>query len=377
MKATEMKGQLLIVEDEEIIRTALKNFMEREGYRVDIAQSAEEAWPKLQNEPRKIDVILTDIHMPGMSGLELLERAKKLLPDLPIIVLTGVGNKDIAVQALKIGAYSYIEKPFREDEILFSVKQAIRECRLEREYKRTQQQLLLAAKLSAVGRLTAGVAHELNNPLAIVYGNLQLFEQDLKKKSKIGHQDLLDFILMTKHNVQRMTTIIHRLREFSGQETITHESVDLNQALKNVLTMFARKFEINDVIVDQKFQKNLPEIKGNLCKLEEICLNLLLNALDAIEESGKKGKITIKTYETDSQHVTLEVHDTGVGISNEIKDKIFDPFFTTKEVGKGIGLGLSIVHGLVKEHQGEIQVKSQKGDGTTFYLVFPKKSEKG
>ncbi len=242
------------------------------------------------------------------------------------------------------------------------------------DLKSTSAQLTQSAKLAAVGELAAGVAHELNQPLMVIRGNAQelLDENSLSEKIK---KDLK----IIEKQTGRMMRIIDHLRAFARQSTGTFEPVNLNEAINDSFTLITQQLKNNNIEIIKELDESIPKIWGDQNKLEQVFLNLMTNAKDAMEEMGQ-GILTVKTQpifdEISNEKgkvtgVLVLFHDTGVGIESDIMDKVFDPFFTTKEVGKGTGLGLSISYSILNDHGGSITAESKKGGGTTFRLVFP------
>jgi signal transduction histidine kinase len=244
------------------------------------------------------------------------------------------------------------------------------------ELKETQSQLVQSAKLASIGELVSGVAHELNQPLMVVRANAQLLDRSLKKESSLsGHP--LESLALVQANTKRMMTIINHLHTFSREAKEAFTSVDVNKAIEACLLMVGEQLRLRNIDFQLDLQINLPEVKGNGVRLEQVFLNLLTNARDAIEDGEEWAdrtriiKVSTVVFRKEREWVEIRVKDTGTGISDKNSDRIFEPFFTTKEVGKGTGLGLSISYGIIKEHQGEIEVVETGPEGTTFQIRLP------
>jgi two-component system NtrC family sensor kinase len=230
--------------------------------------------------------------------------------------------------------------------------------------KTTQAQLLQSEKLSAVGQFVAGVAHELNNPLTSVIGFSELLQAtstNAKEKDHLNH---------IVRNAIRCHKIVHSLLGFSRQHEPERKPLRLNDVADAVIEIVAYDMRVNNVALVREYDPNLPMLLGDSHQLQQVVLNIMSNARQALESFRRDGQITLRTGTTDDR-VWIRIIDNGPGISAENLKKIFDPFFTTKPQGKGTGLGLSLSYGIVQEHRGTIRAESQPGIGTEFILEFP------
>ncbi|MEK6583748.1 MAG: ATP-binding protein [Nitrospirota bacterium] len=242
------------------------------------------------------------------------------------------------------------------------------------DLKSTSAQLTQSAKLAAVGELAAGVAHELNQPLMVIRGHAQ----EMIEGNSVPENIRKDLKLIEKQT-GRMMRIIDHLRAFARQSTGAFEQVNLNDVIDDSFTLITQQLKNHNIEIMKELDESIPRIWGDHNRLEQIFLNLMTNAKDAMEENGE-GVLSIKTQPIIDMTVDKNgkvtgvlvlFSDTGVGIGDNIMDKIFDPFFTTKEVGKGTGLGLSISYSILNDHGGSITAESNAGTGTTFRLEFP------
>lgn len=236
------------------------------------------------------------------------------------------------------------------------------------EKKKIEVQLFQSAKLAAVGEMAAGTAHELNNPLTSIIGNANLLLRKMNPSDKSYH--LLEDI---KNSGTRCKNIVQNLLTFSRQNSYTFTQVLLEEVIDNSLSLIRYQLEKNNIVIEKNLSENLPVISGNQQQLEQVVINLLLNAKDALEESTEK-KITVGghlEHLSDRSNLVIFISDTGPGIPPDTLDKIFDPFFTTKTTSKGTGLGLSVSLGIAESHCGTIKVHSEPGSGSTFYLTIP------
>jgi histidine kinase len=254
------------------------------------------------------------------------------------------------------------------------------EKKLESAYeslKILQSQVIQAGKLSAIGELAAGVAHELNQPLMVIRTTIQYMLRKFKKNTL--DIDLIepDF-LSIERNTKRMMNIINHLRIFSRQTHEDHKPIILNQLFQDCLLMIGQQLKVKNIEVTINLSSDLPKVMGNINQLEQVFLNLITNARDAISAKVEtiktheiyKGEIGITAYPSkeNKDYITIIVKDNGCGIPVDDMVTIFDPFFTTKEVGKGTGLGLSVTYGIIKDHKGDILVADSGPHGTVFQI---------
>jgi two-component system, NtrC family, sensor kinase len=230
--------------------------------------------------------------------------------------------------------------------------------------KTTQQQLVQSEKLSAVGEFVAGVAHELNNPLAAVMGFSELLRNTNTDEKQRRHLDLIF------KSSQRCQKIVQSLLSFARRHQPERKPVAVNKLIEDVLEIVAYQLRTSNVQVHCRFAPSLPLVLADGHQVQQVLLNLINNARQAIEAHQAGGQITVTTQARDG-NIRIEIQDNGPGIAPENLSRIFDPFFTTKEVGKGTGLGLSLCYGLIKEHGGNITVASQPGAGATFTIELP------
>ncbi len=236
------------------------------------------------------------------------------------------------------------------------------------ELKSTQRQLIQASKLASMGTLTAGIAHEINNPLA----GIKLFAQNTKRayiSGKLKPEKMVETLEKISNLVDKAAKIIEHLRTFSRQATGHMELMRVNQAVEDSLSMLSEQLKLQNIEIIVQLDENLPQVRGDTNQIEQVVLNLITNARDSLDTAEKK-RISLRTYQ-DNGSVVIEVVDSGSGIQPDIIENVFDPFFTTKPVDKGTGLGLSISHGIVELHGGEIEVESTPNKGSTFRVKLP------
>lgn len=242
-----------------------------------------------------------------------------------------------------------------------------------RELKESQEQLIQSAKFSALGELTAGVAHELNQPLNVIKIVCQSILKDIQKDQfdkKSAEAELPEIV---KH-VDKMADIIDHMRVFTRRTAgMPKEVIDVNNMIEGVFKIFGQQLKDHNIEIIKELSPSLPNVIGDPIRFEQAILNLITNARNAVESCGKENKrIEIRTYSVDGHKaMAVEVKDTGGGIPEHVREKIFEPFFTTSRPGKGTGLGLSVAKKIIEEHNGKIELESIVGEGTVFRITLP------
>lgn len=231
--------------------------------------------------------------------------------------------------------------------------------------KALEKQLIQSEKLIALGTLAAGIVHELNQPLMVIRGYTQILLTTYPKNIELQNS-----LKRIEGQTTRMMKIIRHLRDFSRGTDGIKELLDINQLIEDVFSLFTQQMRARNIEVVKELAKNLPQIKADVNQLEQVFVNLIVNARDALDEKGG-GEIKVVSRLKNSDELEILFSDTGVGIPSHVCSHIFEPFFTTKETGKGTGLGLFISYGIIKEHGGNISVDSKEGEGTTFTITLP------
>jgi two-component system NtrC family sensor kinase len=234
--------------------------------------------------------------------------------------------------------------------------------RIERELREMQQALLQSEKLAAMGRLTSQIAHELNNPIYGIMNTLELLKTEIPPESK--RRRILELSLS---ETQRLAEMLRNMLSFSKPEEEKRRPIKINELIEGILLVTEKQMKESNIKVETFFDEGIPEVMASTNQMRQVMLNLIKNAKEAMP---KGGTLTVRTNREDSK-VLIHIQDTGVGIPEELRDKIFEAFFTTKQKVKGVGLGLSVCYGIIKDHGGEIKVESEVNKGTTFTIHLP------
>jgi len=240
-----------------------------------------------------------------------------------------------------------------------------------------EQHLIQASKMATLGEMATGVAHELNQPLSVIKTASNFILKKVQKKEPIEDEIIETLATEMDNHVDRASNIINHMREFGRQSDAKRVEVQVNEAIEKALEIFSKQLELRQIELVIDLEKDLPPIKADSNRLEQVFINLLTNARDAIEAKGKSAvyqrgekRISLKTSVKQGM-ICIEVKDTGTGIPEAVRERIFDPFFTTKKAGQGTGLGLSISYGIIREYEGTIKVESQEDEGSIFIIEFP------
>ncbi len=319
------------------------------------------------------DGVISDFLIPdfgAMTGLAILQESKL---DLPFIIVSGTITDEIAVEALRAGAHDFMLKD-RLARLVPALERELREANLRRQQgeaedhrRKMEEQLLIADRMVSMGMLAAGVAHEINNPLAVIIANLELALGDLAspENAHLVREEIDDALAAA----ERVRNIVSDLKIFSRGDEQKRGAVDVKRVLESSLRMADNELRHRAKIV--RNYGSIPAVSANESRLGQVFLNLIVNAAHAIREGhADRNEIRVETR-LESGRVVVEIADTGSGIPPDVMRQIFVPFVTTKPVGVGTGLGLSICHRLVTELGGEIAVETELGKGTVFRIALP------
>jgi PAS domain S-box-containing protein len=260
-----------------------------------------------------------------------------------------------------------------EEEITRRLEQMVEER--TRQLKETHEKLIHKDKMASLGKLSASVVHEINNPIAGIL-NLILLIKRIIQENPVGEKDMdefLRYLILMENETRRTSRIVSYMLAFSRQNKMELKPLNLNRLIEHTLFLNSNLLKINKVKVQYRLDPSLPDLVGSEDQLQQVIMNLVSNAVESVESKGK-GVLTITTkYFPRTERVVAKFQDTGIGIPEENFTMIFEPFFTTKKQGKGVGLGLSLAYGIIQEHGGFIKVGSTVGKGTTFKIDFPLK----
>jgi len=234
--------------------------------------------------------------------------------------------------------------------------------RIERELQKMQEALLQSEKLAAMGRLTSQIAHELNNPIYGIMNTLELLKTEIPPESK--RRRILELSLS---EIQRLSEMLRNMLSFSKPEEEKRRPIKIDELIEGILLVMEKQMKESNIQVETSFAPDIPEIMASTNQMRQVMLNILRNAKEAMP---KGGTLTVRTVR-EGEMVMIHIQDTGIGIPEKIRDKVFEAFFTTKQKVKGVGLGLSVCYGIIKDHGGEIKIESEEGKGTTFIISLP------
>ena len=367
---------VLLVDDEKDFRQTIAKRLKKRGISAEQAGTGEECLAILAEKPA--DVVVLDVKMPGMGGIETLHKIKEKYLKTEIILLTGHAATSDGVEGIKLGAFDYLTKPIELEHLVGKIKQAFNKIQHEEEKVKDsefranmEQQMIATERLASLGTLSAGVAHEINNPLAIINESAGWMRLVLKREEMSdipSRQDLEMALGKIEKGVDRARRITHQMLETVRTNDSVSAEVNISELVDEALELVGKQIKDNDIEIIRKFDTSL-NIWSDPYQLRQVLINLLTNAIHAV---GTGGKITIILETTDTE-LTLTIRDSGQGIPKENLEKIFEPFFSTKNPGEGTGLGLFVTRNIIDKLGGKIYVKSQVGHGTEFSIKLKEK----
>ena len=355
--------KVLVVDDDDAFRTALGEALSQHGYEVALAHNGAEALATLKTESPS-DLILLDLSMPQMNGWEfrLQQRADPTLARIPVVVLTS----NLEAQAAAIDAEAVFDKAVPLKTLTRAMDDLLRANDAER--------LAQTEKMASLGLLAAGVAHEINNPLAFVLSNLHFAIEELEALKAQPGGSALDEVRAALDEAtlgaERVRALVQDLRTFARSEAAQRRPIDLREVIQVAVKMASHEIRFRAELLTEL--EPVPLIDADEARLGQVFLNLLVNAAQAIPPGHQaENRITVRTKQDAKGRAIAEVQDTGPGIPPAVVERIFEPFFTTKPVGVGTGLGLTICRQVIADHGGEISVQSELGKGTLFRVSLP------
>ena len=420
MIAKQAMDTILIVDDTPANLDLLSNILKGAGYGVRPAPNGWLALRAAHNTPP--DLILLDINMPEMNGFEVCRQLKQddRLESIPVVFISALTETSNKIEAFKAGGVDYITKPFQAEEVLARVDTHLTIKRYQtalleksetlqqtiEDLKIAQEGLVQSEKMASLGVLTAGIAHEINNPINFVKTSAHALKQDVEDvrrlleaneayhrdcqnvdninrlaaiKSEISYDILIEELPRLVKNittgVKRTEAVINSLQTYSRPDEDKKTPAKIAQLIESALLLLGNRCN-KGAEIKRSFSE-LPPVPVQPGRLVQVFVNVIGNALDALLEDSTKVQLPLIKIQTDigtldkGDYAVVRVIDNGPGMSTDIKEKIFDHFFTTKEVGSGMGLGMSISYGIVRDHDGHIEIHSELGAGTTVTIFLP------
>ncbi|OCQ94611.1 hybrid sensor histidine kinase/response regulator [Oscillatoriales cyanobacterium USR001] len=423
-----MTAKILVVDDEQLLEYVIEQKFRQKirlkEFEFVFAHNGREALEKIAASS-PFDLVLTDINMPEMDGLTLLQKLSEIDSTLKAVVISAYGDIQNIRTAMNRGAFDFLTKPIDFQDMEITMQRALDTVKEVRqnliELQEVQTQLIQNEKMASVGQLVTGVAHEINNPVTFILGNIEhaenYFQEVLKAlgiyeeygatnhpeiQEKIQELDL-EFILedlpqllsSMRDGAERIRSISISLRIFSRADSAAKVPFNIHEGIDSSLLILRHRLKANEGKPEIKVIKNygdFPPVKCYPGQLNQVFLNIIANAIDALEEWNAKrtneeikkcpNQITIRTFLTNESekivkelstlHLIVSIADNGMGMTEEVKERIFNHLFTTKPVGKGTGLGLSISRSIVEEkHGGWLSCNSAPGEGTEFIIEIP------
>lgn len=357
--------KVLIVDDEPGIRKLVSDILCNDFETV-VADSTPNALQMVEQAAPHL--VLSDVKMPGPDGLALLREMGKLHPKIPVILMTGHGDKEIVVEALRNNVFDYLEKPFVDEELVNTLKRATDFLRVEKELAMAQLKMLHSSKMAALGEMAGGIAHEINTPL----GTIGLISDQIHEMAEEGEMDQKMVGEMTQtvsDTVKRIGVIIQGLRAFSRDSADEpFISAPVRKIVEDTMSLCREKVKHANIQVQVAGIPDHLKIQCRPVQISQVLLNLINNACDAISNLPEKWiKLGV---ENQNGSVQISVTDSGKGIPEKVRNRIFQPFFTTKEIGKGTGLGLSVSKGIIESHQGSLNIDTHN-QNTRFVIQVP------
>ena len=411
----ELQANAELLQAEEALFGAEAGTSRRTDFQLSSAYQGQEALEKVSQAARERNpyaMAFVDVRMPpGWVGVETVRRLWEVDPELQVVICTAYSDYSWEEMLEQLGCSDnlvILKKPFDNVEVLQLAHAFTRKWELKRqanlkleeltrrvaartseleaaneglkhemqERVHAERQLRQAQKMEAVGQLAAGVAHDFNNILTVIHGHASMLKIRLGDQGPHGKS-----LSEIANSAERAANLIRQLLAFSRKQLLQFRNVELGEVIRSVSSML-RQLVGEHINLETACSTPLPPVFADRGMIEQVIVNLTVNARDAMPRGGRiqveSSLVTLAEADVDchpearpGQFVCLTVSDNGCGMDSDTLSHLFEPFFTTKEVGKGTGLGLATVYGIVKQHQGWIEVKSQPNQGTTFYLFFP------
>lgn len=386
---SQSRRKILLVDDEKVNLELTSALFRNRGFSVLTACNASDAVELVGTE--RPEIVILDYMMPGMDGADALKEIKLNFPDTSVIILTGRGNEQIAVELMKAGAADYIRKPFLNQDLLERVDRVLvvravelknRDLILERdrlleeiaswnrelewrikekteELQLAQAEIIQSEKMSTLGHLAAGMAHEIRNPLNSIALNIQLV------KGGLDDDERLECVRRIEAEVRRIDAIVRKLMDSVRRPSFHPMKISVDQVIDSAIETFRPRLEMKGIFLRRDYHTIPPAIHADPEEINQVFSNLIVNSIEEMQSGGVLGISLDLCGDT----IVASVSDSGGGISPETLPKIFEPFFTTKN--SGTGLGLSVVLRIVRSYDGKIEVASELGKGSMFTVSLP------
>lgn len=375
-----MNHSILLVDDEDGIRKVLGISLADSGYRVVTAADGAEALAVFRSA--RPAIVLTDIKMPGMDGIELLRKIKEESPETEVVMLTGHGDLELAIKSLRFEAADFLTKPISDEALEIALKRVHERIWMKKKLKEYTEnleglveektrRLLQAQRLATIGETVAGLSHAIKNIIGGLKGGMYVVEKGLELDNE---QYLSQGWQMIKGNVDKIKNLALDLLNYAKERELDYRLCDPNEPVRQVYRLMLSRAGEHGVELETDLAQNLEKIPLDPDAVHCCLLNLVTNAIDAcadLESFNKPGKVVMRSRRAGDWGVIYEVTDNGCGMADETKEKIFRNFFSTKG-SRGTGLGLMITRKIVNEHGGTIELKSQAGKGSTFVVRLPR-----
>ncbi|NOY70014.1 MAG: response regulator [Deltaproteobacteria bacterium] len=375
MAISEYTKKIILVDDEKDIRDVLEITLADMGYHVFAAGNGKQALELFRTEMPQI--VITDIKMPGMDGIEILRNIKNENPDTEVIMITGHGDTDLAIKSLKYEAIDFITKPISDDALEIALKRANEKIitrRQLRKYTESLEKLLrekseLQDHLSSLGIMIGSISHGIKGLLTRLDGGVYLVESAHTNKE---YDDIGEGLDILKETVTRIKKMVLDILYYAKERDLKLEKVNVLQFAGDVAVVIEQKIDDQHIEFHRDFGQDNIECEMDAEFFHSALINILDNAIDACtEDRSKASHKIIFSIRQDNENVIFEIHDNGIGMDTKTKENIFNLFYSSKG-SKGTGFGLFISNDIIKQHRGTINVNSVAEKGTYFNIKIPK-----